>query len=186
VRAKRLFVSLDLPESVARTLADQDPQIDGVRWLPAEAIHLTLAFLGMIEPEREENLRKELPRIQFKSFFLPLQRVGTFPSRGCPKVIWLGVGHGHPHLFQLHKKVADAALAAGLEPDLRPWHPHITLARCREIRSPALTQFLRRNAELDAGLAPINEFHLKSSQLTPAGSIYTTELTVTASNSRVS
>jgi len=180
VRAKRLFVGLDLPESIACALAGLDPGIRGVRWLRAELIHLTLAFFGNVESEREEDLHKQLQKIQFRSFFLPLQGVGSFPSRGRPKVVWLGVGRGHPHLFQLHKKVADAALAAGLEPDLRPWQPHITLARCQDVPASGMTKFLRRNAELDAGLAPINEFHLKSSRLTPEGSIYTTELSVGA------
>lgn len=186
MRSKRLFVSLDLPESIAQTFASLDPQIRGVRWLRAEQIHLTLAFFGNVESERQADLSNQLQRIRFRPFFLPLQTLGMFPSRGRPKVIWVGVGRGHPHLFQLHKKVADAALAAGLEPNLRPWHPHITLARCQDVSGSALARFLRRHADLDAGLAPINEFHLKSSRLTPEGSLYTSELTVAATKQEAS
>ena len=181
MRAKRLFVSLDLPEAIAAALVSLNPEVNGVRWLKLEQLHLTLAFLGNVEARAEAELRTRLSAIQFHSFFLPLQGVGTFPGRGFPKVLWLGVGQGHPHLFQLHKKVTDAALGAGLQPDLRPWHPHITLARCEHVSEARLRPFLRRHAEFDLGLVPINGFALKSSLLTPAGSIYTDELTVLAS-----
>ena len=180
MRAKRLFVSLDFPESVATGLARLDPHLRGVRWVQADQIHLTLAFLGNVQSDIEERFRNQLQMIRFISFFLPLQKFGTFPARGRPKLMWLGVGRGHPHLFQLHKKVADAALAVGLEPDLRPWHPHITLARCHDVSRQTVDSFLLQHAEFDAGLVPIDAFHLKSSLLTPAGSIHTTELSVGA------
>ena len=178
MRGKRLFVSLDFPESITAALVRMDPHLRGVRWMTAEQMHLTLAFLGNVGPEIEEKLRINLESIRFRSFFLPLQGVSTFPGKGWPKIIWLGVGAGHPHLFQLHKRIADATLAAGLEPDLRPWHPHLTLARCQDIARQTLRPFLRRYSEFDAGLMQVTAVHLKSSLLTPAGSIYTTELTI--------
>jgi 2'-5' RNA ligase len=180
VRPKRLFVSLDFPDSVTALLVRLNPHLSGVRWLAPDQIHLTIAFLGNVDADKEEQVRARLSGIRFGSLFLPLQGLGTFPAKGDPKILWIGVGHGHPHLFQLHKKVSDAALSVGLEPDLRPWHPHITLARCQNISASALRPFLREHADYDAGLIPVNEFYLKSSLLTPSGSIHTTELTVHA------
>lgn len=177
---KRLFVSLDLPDSVAELLVRLNPRVRGVRWLAADQVHLTLAFLGSVAPEAEEKLCAHLRAIQFTAFFLPLHAIGRFPARGRPKVIWIGVGRGHPHLFQLHKRVADAALAAGIEADLRPWRPHITLARCEKVSAESIHPFLHEQADFDAGLVPIDSFQLKSSLLTPSGSIYTTELNVSA------
>jgi len=181
VQTKRLYVSLELPPAVARLLARLDPRLPGVRWVAAEQIHLTLAFLGNVGADAEEKLRDHLAAIRWAAFFLPLREIGTFPGKARPNVIWLGVGRGHPHLFQLHKRVSDAALAAGLEPDLRPWHPHITLARCQNVSRQALQHFLRAQAEFDGGLVRIDSFQLKSSRPTPAGSSYTTELTVPTS-----
>lgn len=176
VNAKRLFVSIELPESATKRLAEIDPQLPGVRWLEPRQMHLTLVFLGKVPADVQETLAAKLRAISWKAFFLPLTGVGTFPSKGWPKIIWIGVGTGHPHLFQLHKRVQEAALAVGLEPDLRSFHPHVTLARCRDVSPQSIRPFLKSHAELDAGLIHVESFCLNSSHLTPAGSIYTPEL----------
>ncbi len=180
MRAKRLFVSLALSPAIAPVLVRLNPGLRGVRWIAGEQMHLTLAFLGHVAPQAEEKLRDHLRAIRFGAFFLPLRGISTFPARGRPRIIWLGVGTGHPHLFQLHKRVTDAALAAGLEPDLRPWHPHITLARCENVSAESIRPFLRAHAEDDFGLVQINFFSLQSSRPSPEGSIYASELEVHA------
>jgi len=179
---KRLFVSIELPESVASTLAKLDPHIRGVRWLEPRQMHLTLAFLGNVSAEIQKTLSEKLRAIFWKSFFLPLTGLGTFPAKGWPKIIWIGVGTAHPHLFQLHKRVQEAILGAGLEPDLRSFHPHITLARCRDVSPQTIRPFLKSHASFDAGLIHVETFVLNSSLLTPAGSIYTPELILRAPN----
>lgn len=176
--AKRLFAAIDLPEATQVFLANLDPKIRGVRWAEAAQMHLTLGFFGDVTNDVDLALRKKLRAIEFGAFFLPITGMGTFPARGAPKIIWVGVGSAHPHLFQIYKRVQEAALAAGIEPDLRPWHPHISLARCREVASPSIRKFLQSNTDLDAGMVRIEAFHLYSSKLTPGGPIHTLELTV--------
>jgi 2'-5' RNA ligase len=178
VNAKRLFVSLELPESVRRGLAELDPHIRGVRWLDQRQMHLTLSFLGKVSSEVQETLIEKLRAISWKAFFLPLVGLGTFPSKGSPTVVWIGVGTAHPHLFQLHKRVQEAVLGAGLEPDLRAFHPHVTLARCRDVSPEMLRPFLKAHAAFDAGIIHVESFCLNSSELTPAGSVYTREMIV--------
>ena len=177
---KRLFVSIDPPTSIEKALVDLDPRIRGVRWTPGNQMHLTLGFFPDVPEDVELALREKLNAIEFRAFFLPIEGIGTFPSKGPPKIIWIGVGSGHPHLFQLHKRVQEAALAVGLEADLRSWHPHITLARCRDVPGGALRKFLKTNAQLDAGMFRVKAFHLYCSELTPAGPIHTCGMTVTA------
>ena len=174
--AKRLFVSIELPDSVTKCFAELDPRLRGVRWLDPRQMHLTLAFLGNVPAETQETLSEKLHAISWKSFFLPLVGLGTFPSKGWPKIIWIGVGTGHPHLFQLHKRVQEALLAVGLEPDLRSFHPHVTLARCRDVSPQTIRPFLKSHADLDAGMIHVESFNLNSSELSPAGSVYSAEL----------
>jgi 2'-5' RNA ligase len=179
--SKRLFVAIDLPDSTRQLLADLDPDIRGVRWTELGQMHLTLGFFGDAPEDIELKLREKLSAIGFGAFFLPVNGVGVFPSKGAPKIIWIGVGKAHPHLFQVHKRVQEAALAVGIEPDLRPWHPHITIARCRAVSAQALRKFLHSNGELYTALIRDDAYHLSSSNLTPAGPIHTRELTVRCS-----
>ena len=179
---KRLFVAIDLPESTRRLLADLDPDIRGVRWTEPNQMHLTLGFFEGVRKDIELKLHERLGAVEFGAFFLPVNGVGAFSSRGATKVIWIGVGKAHPHLFQIHKRVQESALAAGIEPELRPWHPHITIARCRNVSAQTLRRFLQSNAEFDAGMIRVDAFHLYSSQLTPAGPIHMRELTIPSSD----
>ena len=181
MKAKRLFIAIDVPDSIQRSLVDLDPNIPGVRWVDGNQMHLTLGFFGRVPEEVDLHLREKLGAIQFKAFFLPLTDLGKFPEKGLPKVVWIGIGAGHPHLFQLYKRVQEAAFQSGLEPEERPFHPHVTLARCRDVPESALRKFLKANAELDMGMFRIDSFHLYSSELTPAGPIHTRELTVPCS-----
>jgi len=181
VNTKRLFVSIDPPPSIRKLLVHLDPHIRGVRWTVGDQIHLTLGFFPDVPEDVDLALREKLAAIEFGAFFLPVEGVGTFPSKGHVKIIWMGVGQAHPHLFQLHKRVQEAALAVGIEPELRPWHPHFTLARCREnISGGALRKFLKSNTDLDAGMFRVEAFHLYCSELTPAGPIHTCQLSVPA------
>jgi RNA 2',3'-cyclic 3'-phosphodiesterase len=178
VSTKRLFVSIELPQAVTRFLAGLDPNLRGVRWLGPEQMHLTLSFLGNVPGDVEETLKKNLSAIGWEAFFLAISGLGTFPGKGRPSILWVGVGTGHPHLFQLHKRVQEAAIGAGLEPDLRSFHPHITLARCRDVSVELVRPFLRIHAAFDAGVIHVDSFCLNSSELTPSGSVYTRELLV--------
>ena len=178
--SNRLFVAIDLPESMRQLLADLDPHVRGMRWTDGAQMHLTLGFFGDVPEDIDLNLREKLNAIRFGAFFLPVNGIGSFSAKGAPKIVWIGVGNAHPHLFQIHKRVQEAALAVGLEPELRPWHPHVTLARCRDVSSQSLRKFLQSNAEFDAGMVRVDAFHLYSSKLTPAGPIHTRELTIRA------
>jgi 2'-5' RNA ligase len=180
VRSDRFFVAINLPESVRETLVDIDPHVSGVRWTSRDQMHLTLGFFAHVPSDIEVALRERLSAIEFGAFFLPIKSIGTFPSKGSPKIVWIGIGSGHPHLFQIHKRVQEAAIAVGLEPDLRVWHPHITLARCQSFVGGSLTKFLKGNTGLDLGMTRVDAFHLYRSELTSSGPIHTCELTIPA------
>lgn len=182
MKPKRLFVAIDLPKYIRHDLVDLDPHIRGVRWTEGNQMHLTLGFFPDVRNDVDLALREKLGAIEFRAFFLPIQGIGTFPPKGAAKIIWIGVGAGHPHLFQLHKRVQEAALAVGQEADLRPWDPHITLARCRDVPGDALHKFLKSKSEFDGGMFKVEGFHLYSSELTPAGPIHSCEMSVRCIN----
>jgi len=172
---KRLFVALELPEICRQTLANLGPPIRGVRWLPPENLHLTLAFLDDVEPQAEHQLREQLATVYTPPFHLPIQGVGTF-GKQRPSVVWVGVGSGHPHLFALHKHVHDALLAAGFDPELRPFKPHITIGRVKNVAAETLRPFLREHEESEFCLFKVTGFALISSHRSPCGTYYRVEM----------
>ena len=172
---KRLFIGLELPRSSRMMLAKLDPEIRGVRWLPVEQLHLTMSFIGQVDAEQEERLRVALGGVRVPPFFLPIEGVGAFGG-ARPTTVWAGIGKGHPHLFALHKHVQDAILQSGLEPDLRPFHPHITLGRVKDVPRQALRPFLHRHGETEFDLWQVTGFVLFSSMLSQEGATYTVEM----------
>jgi 2'-5' RNA ligase len=173
--AKRLFIGLELPQSCREVLAALDPRIKGLRWIPADQMHLTMSFIGAVDPEAEARLHEALAGVRVPPFFLPIRGVGIFGGEH-PSVVWAGVGKGHPHLFALHHHVQDAVLRAGLEPDLKPFHPHITIGRAKEVPRAALRPFLRQHEDSEFGLWKVTGFALFSSRLSPRGSTYAIEM----------
>jgi RNA 2',3'-cyclic 3'-phosphodiesterase len=173
---KRLFIGLELPSSCKTVLVGLDPHLTALRWLPEEQLHLTLSFLGEVEASAEDRLSQALTQVRVPPFFLPLRGVGIFNSRSQPSVVWVGVGKGHPHLFVLHRRIQDAVLLAGLEPDLRDFHPHVTIGRAKGISQQALQPFMRSHGDAEFGLIMVTGFALFSSVLGARGAAHHVEM----------
>jgi RNA 2',3'-cyclic 3'-phosphodiesterase len=174
--SKRLFVGLELPSGCKTTLFELDPHLTGLRWLPKEQLHLTLSFLGQVEASVEARLRQALSEVRVPPFFLPLRGVGVFYSRSRLSVVWVGVGKGHPHLFELHRRIQNAILQVGLEADLKAFHPHVTIGRANGIFEQALRPFIRSHAESEFGLVQVTSFALYSSVLAAEGATHRLEM----------
>ena len=104
----------------------------GLRWVPADNLHLTLRFLGNVEPERLERLAASLRGVSFAPFGLGLDGVGSFGRSSAVRVVWLGVGEGQSQLASLAAEVEKRCADLGFEPEERPYNPHLTLARARD------------------------------------------------------
>jgi RNA 2',3'-cyclic 3'-phosphodiesterase len=175
---QRFFIAIDLPETIAQSLRALDPNYRGLTFSPPQQIHLTLAFFATVETPTADLLKEKLAAISFRAFFLPVMGLGTFSKKGVPHILWIGVGHAHPHLFQLHKRVNEAALACNLPIEERAWTPHFTIARARGISPALMKSFVKKYRDYDAGLIHVEEFRLYSSKLTGTGAIHTLELSV--------
>ena len=178
--AQRLFVAIDLPDPIAESVAALDPHYRGLVFSSPRQIHLTFAFFAGVESLTANLLKEKLAAISFRAFFLPAIGLGAFSKNRMSRILWLGVGHGHPHLFQLHKRVNEAALACNLPIEERAWTPHFTIARGRGISSALMQSFLKKHRDYDAGMMHVEEFHLYQSTLTPAGPMHRRELTIAA------
>ena len=133
----RLFIALPLPsavrESLAHTATRLRPRLPPARWVPAANLHLTLQFLGEIERPRATELGRALAGCfgSRRWFRLGLRDGGCFPPGRPARVAWVGCSRSDD-LMRLQAAVAAAACGhLGIEPDRRPYHPHLTLARPR-------------------------------------------------------
>lgn len=172
--AKRLFIAIELPESCRARLADLRTPIRGVRWIPAEQLHFTLAFLGDVSEEAEVRLQEKLTEVRIPPFVLPIEGVGTFGG-AHPSVLWAGVGRGHPYLFALHKRIHDALLAAHFDFPLRSFHPHVSLARLKDVSAQSLRPLVKKHESDEFDLVEVSTFSLVSSKPGPEGALYTVE-----------
>jgi 2'-5' RNA ligase len=164
----RLFVALVPPAPVRAELAALAAPLPGVRWTPADNLHLTLRFIGETDEVRQERFAQALTRLHVEPFVLPVGDVGLFPSRGPAKVLWAGVGHGHTRLYQLRKQVDEALLSVDIGVAMPGFHPHFTLGRIGEnYDAKTLANFLARNAGFEAPPFRVTEVHLMASELAP-------------------
>jgi RNA 2',3'-cyclic 3'-phosphodiesterase len=170
---ERMFIALTLPDAVRGALAALARPLPGVNWTRPEQLHVTLRFLGDVPGDQIEPMIARLAAVQVEPFVLPVEGVGTFPPNRPPRVLWIGVGSGHPRLFQLRQRVDDAVLASGVPLDVRTFHPHVTLARCTENAAAAIRHWL--HAQRDSAAPPfrVESFDLYASELRPAGAVHT-------------
>jgi 2'-5' RNA ligase len=141
-------------------------------------MHLTLRFLGEVGAERitfvEELLSKEAG--SRPAFEVIIEGFGCFPSKGRPRVLWLGVRAGQV-LYDLQRHLEVALSDAGFPADEQPFSAHLTLGRVR--RNPSTEEMRKLRAivhETEIGLvgaATICRIHLFRSDLQETGPIYT-------------
>lgn len=140
---KRLFFALWPNAKLQNRIFQQSESIlrpwPGKRVL-ARQLHITLVFLGHVSQELQSCLRKRASSIDVTGFDLELSQLGAF-SRS--QVIWLGPDRVSPHLLELQKRLTQAQADCGLQPEARPFAPHMTLMRhakggCSNLRTERL------------------------------------------------
>jgi 2'-5' RNA ligase len=168
----RLFIAIDLPEEIREELCCLRTPIPGGRWVPESQIHLTLAFLGDVETSRVAELTGRISALTAPPFRLCLDRLGCFPSRSRPRVLWVGV-RPEPLLTSLADRLREILRECTIPQEDRPFSPHITLARLKLPAPRENAIFLDRPFRLEKQTISVEEFILFESRLTAAGAIHT-------------
>src|SRR5688572_24812564 len=137
---RRLFIAVPLPENAAvavRSIVDEvraEPLPDGardVRWVRLDGLHLTLRFLGPTPEDRVAPLARAVETVANGApgpIDIELGGAGTFPPKGRPRALWLGIAEGADALGNLATRLDTALDTAGWQSDHRPFRPHLTLA----------------------------------------------------------
>jgi 2'-5' RNA ligase len=176
----RLFAAVELSDDARAAIAAEQQKIAaalgaaarGLRLVSAGHMHLTLAFIGEIAEVRAGRIIEVMSGdIVQAPFQLVFGGVGTFPSGGAPRVLWLGVVRGAEEITELGALVARRLVAVAVAVEPRPFRPHLTLGRWRE-RSRAGRPRLPESADCVARL-DVGAVTLYQSRLSPAGPSYT-------------
>lgn len=187
VTAVRLFIALHFDAGLLERLAAAEQPLrkadrrDQVRWVDPTGIHLTLKFLGEVDPGRVPALVDAVDEAVAgrAAPVLGLGHLGAFPNLRRPRVIWVGLVEQGDALSPLQAAVEAATERLGWERERRAFQPHLTLGRVREGRDrqpqrldPALERVLAEVPPATSDPAPQHVVALVRSHLSPSGARY--------------
>ena len=150
-----------------------------VKPVEPDNFHFTLIFLGEITEQEASRVESKLSELRFKAIEVSYIGVGAFPRTEAAKVVWVGVDkEGSQRLSELANKVVSLLAELGFKAD-KPFSPHLTIFRVRGGRPVNALPLAEANTALIAK-DRIDKVHLKKSELTPSGPIYSNVYTVEA------
>lgn len=150
----RTFVAIPLRDRLKQQLAALQFPADAIRWQPARQLHITLRFLGEVPGSKTAVIAEALAAVSAAPFRLSLQWWGTFPEKGRPRVIWIGVAATEP-LLELQRAVEQVCVSCDMPPEERNYIPHITMGRVRS--NADISRDLLEDRFGDAGLPADHE-----------------------------
>ena len=181
----RAFIALELPpqakEALSKTIERLQSAIpSGVRWVNPSGIHLTLKFLGNIDPALVNDILKATAKAVKQSrgdpIRLKLSNLGVFPNERQPRVVWAGIEGDIETLRALQSSLDQAIAELGFPKERRPFSPHLTLGRVRDgvpasLRGSVGSALTSVTPEPSAPWRA-EALYLIRSTLTPNGAIY--------------
>jgi 2'-5' RNA ligase len=167
----RAFVALRMSDAVEEAIAAFINKIaecaSGVRWVRRTNLHLTLRFLGAsVEPALLRTFGEDIAQIAAETspFEVSAYGTGAFPGLVRPRVVWIGLMGGE--LVQLAQRIESAAVRCGFEPERRPYSPHLTIGRVRDLRGwGAVHRLLSDAAQREFGTSRVDSLILYRSVL---------------------
>lgn len=171
----RAFLALPLPPSDAETLEAMGDRLGVGRPVPADNVHLTLAFLGEVPEADLAEAAQMLETLAPPRFAYRLSGVESFGSPQAGHALALAADGGAA-LRDLRDRIRSRLHGAGLAQERRRFRPHVTFARLPGRMSPEedrrLATFLAREADIALDDVPADRFVLYESILTRDGAVY--------------
>ena len=179
----RTFVAVELSDEIKAHIAAainrlRGEQVNNLRLVRPEGVHLTLKFLGDIDADRVPAVAEAMSQVagRHTPFGLTLGATGVFPNANRARVLWIGVEGGLEPLRLLQAGAEDALTAIGFSPEKRGFNPHLTIGRMhhrasRSDRSRAATALSSLDLPEDQPIE-VNAISLMKSTLLPDGAIY--------------
>ena len=183
----RVFLAIELSSGIRENLFSLQQQLKTtlppINWVRPESIHLTLRFLGYVDPSLVSQLLSALEPIGKKQdpFSIEVQGLGVFPQVKHPRIFWVGFTGNTQALQELVLEIEAALEPLGFPPEEKAYHPHLTLARIKRENAKvgsALIQTRALESDQHLGALIVDRFTLFQSDLDSSGARYTPLWTV--------
>lgn len=156
----RLFTALSVPREFASILSDMPRAgLDGGKWTHPRDFHVTIRFLGDVEEDRLEDVRAALSRVRHAPFHVEARGLSLFENRR-QSILHVPVLSTRK-MESLCADVTDALVPLGFDFGARPFVPHITLARLKNVKG--VDDYIRRHGSVLATQWEAEEFCLMRS-----------------------
>ena len=136
----RLFTGLVIPPDLAAELSLMRGGLTGARWIDVEDYHLTLRFIGDIDPETADAVDEVMSGIRRKPFTVTLEGLDYFGGEK-PRAIFARAQPSQA-LVELQAEQERLLRRIGIPPEPRRYTPHVTLARMRNASQVAVAHYL--------------------------------------------
>jgi 2'-5' RNA ligase len=180
----RVFVGVDIGDGVRREAArvigalmmklEAAKTPPKVTWVKPAALHVTVRFLGEVDPDEVERLKPLLAApIPVAPFDIAWRGIGTFPNNRHPRALWLGVINGAAPLAAIEAEISKRVAGAAVELDDRALLPHLTLGRVKMAGAGVDWPKVLQACEVRNATSHVDKVSLYQSKLSQHGPHYT-------------
>jgi len=133
----RTFIACPIPMAISQKISLVQDQLKAyhwnVKWVPVSNMHLTLSFLGNIQPSMKQKIIYAIDPLisEQKPVRLFLGNMGVFPNTRRPNVLWIGLNGDIGPLMTFQKRLQDALKHLGISENKRHFKAHLTLGRIK-------------------------------------------------------
>jgi len=175
--ALRAFLAIPAPAEVIERIGllreKLSEVLDGVAWVRAESLHLTVRFFGNVPGGQVAELQELIRQVcsHFPSFVVRVAGAGGFGGR----VIWVGVSDAAGRLQELADRINEGARGFGGHEETRAFRPHLTIGRVKKeyVGRVSFAEKLKSWKETEFGEWTVDHLDLMRSELLPQGARHT-------------
>jgi len=178
--AKRIFIAIDISEQARAAVVTyiEKLYLDFVRilvgWEHAEKLHFTIRFLGDTDEGRFDKVCEVVRATasNFEPFPIRIAETGVFPHYKTAKVLWLGPKQGSDEMTAIKAEIDGGLNLIGIEPEKRKFHPHLTIARIRDLEKSRTLVRVHRQRQFEPIVFMATGLTVYESKLQKTGSEY--------------
>lgn len=188
----RTFLAIGLPSDMHFAIGQMQNELKRklplINWVKSGNLHVTLKFLGDTPESKIDELEQVVAQAVrgLTPFGLNVKGFGAFPNPQAPRSIWIGIEGDENALANLVLQVEASVIALGFPKEVKPFRPHLTLARIKREHQEVGQAIEKAGVLADPflfGRVLVEQVTLFKSDLRPTGSVYSPLWAVPLANS---